>query len=331
MSVTIKDIAKESGVSYSTVSKALNDSPLVKPDTKKKVLQAAEMLGYTPNFAAKNLVSKKSRTIGLVWPAIDRAALTALVSKINELVTAQNYFMILSVDAADKAVGMFKGFQVDGIVIFEEGKETKLPPQAAASVPILTYGVSGEHVHPIIDVNHRKAIHLAVQHLTELGHSSISFIGSTDPGDKRQEEKLSGFYEAMNFSGLSVSEERIGSTNGLSWYDGYLAARKLLTDSKPTALISGSYDISVGILRAAKELNIRIPEDLSVISYDNIPQMASLETELTSVGVPIDSLAEKMVSSLLSLIQQPDSISHTQLMEPELAAGKSAAPPKKHL
>jgi LacI family transcriptional regulator len=108
MSVTIKDIARESGVSYSTVSKALNNSPLVKPETKKKVLETANMLGYTPNFAAKNLVSKKSRTIGLVWPAIDRIALTALVSKINELVTAENYFMILSVDEADKAIGMFK-------------------------------------------------------------------------------------------------------------------------------------------------------------------------------------------------------------------------------
>ncbi|MCM3595011.1 LacI family transcriptional regulator [Metabacillus idriensis] len=331
MSVTIKDIARESGVSYSTVSKALNNSPLVKPETKKKVLETASMLGYTPNFAAKNLVSKKSRTIGLVWPAIDRIALTALVSKINELVTAENYFMILSVDEADKAIGMFKGFQVDGVMIFEEGRETMLHSDVFSSIPILSYGVSGDHVYPIIDVNHKKAIHLAVSHLIELGHTSLSYIGDATPGDKRQTEKLNGFYEAMENAGLTVHENSIGNTKGLSWYDGYLAAKELLKTSKPTALISGSYDISVGVLRAAKELKIRIPEDLSVISYDNIPQMASLETELTSVGVPIEQLAEKMVTSLLSLIEHPDSINLTQLMEPKLALRKSTKSLQKHL
>lgn len=329
MSVTIKDIARESGVSYSTVSKALNDSPLVKPDTKKKVLEAAQTLGYSPNFAAKNLVSKKSRTIGLVWPAIDRIALTALVSKINEIVTNKNYFMILSVNAADKAVEMFKSFQVDGVMIFEEGGETQLHSNMASSVPILSYGVSGDNAYPIIDVNHNKAIQKAVAHLHDLGHSKISYIGDLSPCDRRQAEKLKGFHKGMEEAKLPVTEESIGNTKGLSWYDGYLAGKELLQNkNKPTALISGSYDISVGILRAVKELNLRIPEDLSLISYDNIPQMASLETELTSVGVPIDLLADAMVDSLLSLIDQPGSVSLTQMMEPEIVIRKSSAQKK---
>ncbi|WP_191565963.1 LacI family DNA-binding transcriptional regulator [Metabacillus idriensis] len=324
MSVTIKDIARESGVSYSTVSKALNDSPLVKPDTKKKVIEAARNLGYSPNFAAKNLVSKKSRTIGLVWPAIDRIALTALVSKINEIVTSKNYFMILSVNSADTAVEMFKSFQVDGVIIFEEGGETQLHSGLASSIPILSYGVSGSSPLPIIDVNHKKAIHKAVLHLYNQGHTKISYIGDLSPIDKRQAEKLDGFYEGMKEANLIPGESSIANTKGLSWYDGYLAAKTLLQkEPLPTALISGSYDISVGILRAVKELNLRIPDDLSLISYDNIPQMASLETELTSVGVPIDHLADKMVESMLSLIAQPGSISLTQMMEPEIMMRKS--------
>ncbi|SDM72815.1 LacI family transcriptional regulator [Fictibacillus solisalsi] len=325
MSVTIKDIARVSGVSYSTVSKALNDSSLVKPETKRKVVETARELGYTPNLSAKNLVSKKSRTIGLVWPAIDRVALTELVAKINEIVTEKNYFMILSVNSADHAVKMFESFQVEGILLFEGGIENQLPPLFSSSVPILTYGVAREeHPYPIVDVYHKKAIRKAVEHLVSLGHSNIHYIGENSHADKRQYEKWNGFQEAMVNAQLAVNQT---DTNGLSWYDGYLAAQKVLQqDFLPTALISGSYDISIGILRAAKEQHLRIPEDLSLVSYDNIPQMASLETELTSVGVPIETLAHTMVDSLLSLIDSKDTAHFTQRLEPEIQIRKSTSP-----
>ncbi|WFA07212.1 LacI family DNA-binding transcriptional regulator [Bacillus sp. HSf4] len=328
MNVTIKDIARASGVSYSTVSKALRDSPLVKPETKKRVLQFAEQLGYTPNFAARSLASKKSQTIGLVWPTIERIALSALVTKINEVVEKNNYSMILSVNNAKEAVELFKSFRVDGIMIFEEGGETQLGTDATVTIPILSYGVSGGNTHPIVDVNHKKAIFKAVTHLYQLGHKNISYVGDLSPDDKRQSEKYKGFEEVILATGLKLNQNSMANTNGLSWYDGYSAAKKLLQQSqKPTAIISGSYDISVGVLRAVKEQRLNIPKDLSLISYDNIPQMASLETPLTSVGVPIDQLAHKMVDSLLSLIREPNSIPLTQKMDPEINIRMSCAPP----
>ncbi|MDN4523013.1 LacI family DNA-binding transcriptional regulator [Fictibacillus fluitans] len=324
MSVTIKDIARASGVSYSTVSKALNDSSLVKPETKRKVVETAKALGYTPNLSAKNLVSKKSRTIGLVWPSLDRVALTELVAKINNIVTEKNYFMILSVNAADHAVKMFESFQVDGILLFEGGIENQLPPLFSSSVPIITYGVARNgHPYPIVDVNHKAAISKAVEHLVSLGHKNIHYIGEDSHADKRQYQKWTGFQEAMNNAHLPVNQT---DTKGLGWYDGYLAAQKVLgQESLPTALISGSYDISIGILRAVKERHLRIPEDLSLVSYDNIPQMASLETALTSVGVPIDSLAETMVESLLSLIETKDTAHSTKRLDPEIHIRKSTS------
>ena len=223
---------------------------------------------------------------------------------------------------------MFKSFRVDGIMIFEEGGETQLSDDTGLTIPILSYGVSGEHTHPIIDVNHKKAIYKAVAYLYQLGHKNISYVGGLSPADKRQVEKSKGFEEVMMEAGLKLSRNSILNTNGLSWYNGYTAAKKLLQQtSKPTAIISGSYDISVGILRAVKEQQLSIPEDLSLISYDNIPQMASLETPLTSVGVPIDQLAHKMVDSLLSLIREPGSIPLTQKMDPELNVRMSCASP----
>ncbi|WOH93172.1 substrate-binding domain-containing protein [Bacillus paralicheniformis] len=223
---------------------------------------------------------------------------------------------------------MFKSFRVDGIMIFEEGGETQLSDDTGLTIPILSYGVSGEHTHPIIDVNHKKAIYKAVAYLYQLGHKNISYVGDLSPADKRQVEKSKGFEEVMMEAGLKLSRNSILNTNGLSWYNGYTAAKKLLQQTpKPTAIISGSYDISVGILRAVKEQQLSIPEDLSLISYDNIPQMASLETPLTSVGVPIDQLAHKMVDSLLSLIREPGSIPLTQKMDPELNVRMSCASP----
>ncbi len=299
MSVTIKDIAKVAGVSYSTVSKALNDSPLVKPDTKKKILQVAEDLGYMPNYVAKNLVSKKSNTIGVVWPTIEQTALSTLVTEINNIVVKNEYFMMLSINEIDHAVEMFEKFRVDGIVIFEG--ETQFVKTIKSTIPIVTYGVSQDHnPYPIINVNHRKAIYDATSYLYHLGHKKISFVGYPSLNDKRQIEKLHGYSEAMNEFGLKISENSTISTDGLTWYDGYIATKKMLQSSPiPTALISGSYDISIGILRALNEFKLKIPEDLSIISYDNIPQMASLETPLTCVGVPVDQLAEKIVNSLL--------------------------------
>lgn len=327
MSVTIKDIAKVAGVSYSTVSKALNNSPLVKPNTKKKILQVAKELGYTPNYVAKNLVSKKSNTIGLIWPTIEQTALSTLVTEINKLVVKNNYFMMLSINDTNHAVEMFKKFRVDGIIFFEG--ETQPVKTIESTFPILTYGVSNNHdPYPIIDVNHRKSIYDATSYLYNLGHKKISFVGYPSLNDKRQIEKLKGFYEAMNEFGLKISENSTISTHGLTSYDGYIATKKMLHSSSiPTALISGSYNISVGILRAINEFKLKIPEDLSIISYDNIPQMASLETPLTSVGVPVDQLAEKMVNSLLDLINQTNSLPLIEVMEPVITHRSSCSPP----
>ena len=327
MSVTIKDIAKVSGVSYSTVSKALNDSPLVKPDTKEKILQVAKDLGYTPNFVAKNLVTKKSNTIGLVWPTIEQTALSTLVTEINNLVVKNNYFMMLSINETNHAVKMFKNFRVDGIIIFEG--ETQPVKTSESTFQILTHGVSNHENHyPIIDVNHRKSIYDATSYLYHLGHKKISYVGYQSHSDKRQIEKITGFHEAMDEFGLKITENSMINTDGLTWYDGYIAAKKLLqSPSIPTALISGSYDLSVGILRAVNEFKLRVPQDLSIISYDNIPQMSSLETPLTSVGVPVDQLAEKMVNSLLERINQNNTLPLIELMEPVLTKRSSCSPP----
>ena len=323
MSITIKDIAKIAGVSYSTVSKALNDSPLVKSDTKNRIVSIANEIGYKPNFAAQRLVSKQTKIIGLIWPTIERLVLSTLVTKISDEINKTPYSMILSVDQVQTSLDSFRRFQVDGIILFEENIDVVVNPN---SIPLLSYGVAGKEAanYPIIDANHGEAMYQAVKYLYSLDHIHIAYIGDFSPTDPMQMQKYKGFIKAMKDFNLPVVEHNLINTSGLDWYDGYTATQKFLSlPDRPTAIVGGSYDISGGIIRGIKEANLDIPNDISIISYDNIPQMENMEIPLTSIGVPVDQLAVEIVQSMIKMIEEQDSQPVVIKMTPELTVRSS--------
>ncbi|AOV08611.1 LacI family DNA-binding transcriptional regulator [Sporosarcina ureilytica] len=318
MGITIKDIAKIAGVSYSTVSKALNDSPLVKKDTKKKIVKIADELGYEPNFAAQRLVSKQTKIIGLIWPTIERVVLSTLVTKINNKINKTPYSMILSVESTETALDTFRKFQVDGIILFEENSK---PSIRQTTIPLISYGVAKERdvEYPIIDANHEQAMYQAVKHLYELGHRDIAYIGDLSSTDPMQAEKYNGFMKAMEQYMLSIEDINMIDTGGLDWYNGYAATKKRFENpTYPTAIVGGSYDISSGIIRGIKEIGLDIPRDVSIISYDNIPQMANTEIPLTCIGVPVERLAEEIVQSIIHCIEEKNITSNVKKMSPIL-------------
>ncbi|GIN72565.1 LacI family transcriptional regulator [Bacillus sp. J14TS2] len=306
MSITIKDIAQLAGVSYSTVSKALNNSPLVKKNTKDKIIAIAQEMGYEPNFAAQRLVSKRTKLVGLIWPTIERVVLATLVTKISDEIRKTAYSMILSVDPIEASLETFRKFQVDGIILFEgeDDREIETHP-----IPLLSYGVSRKAVspYPIIDANHGQAMHDAIQYLYELGHRKIAYIGDISANDPMQIAKYNGFVQAVKKYKLPLDPHYLVNTEGLDWYNGFSAVKKLIiAPSLPTAIVGGSYDISSGIIRGLKENQLDIPNDISIISYDNIPQMANLEIPLTAIGVPVDQLAKEIVHTVIEQIEKQD-------------------------
>ncbi len=323
MTITIKDIAKKIGVSYSTVSKALNDSPLVRQETKDKIIKLAKEMGYEPNYAAQRLVSKQSNVIGLIWPTLERVAPSTLVTKINEEISKHGYSMILSINSIEESIDMFKRFQVDGAIVFN--KDNIHMPKTFP-MPIVTYGVNQNKSIPVIDVNYKEAMHAAVEYLYNLGHENIAFLGDFSFMDERQVEKYHGFQQAMETFGLKTGNHNLINTGGLDWYDGYMATNRLLSSPfKPTAMIGTSFDISAGIIRSLRQANYIIPKDMSVISYDNIPQMENLEVPLTSVGVPVEEIAQQMVQTLLYYMDDPRSVPLSQKLTPKIAERTSCA------
>ncbi|GAA0309828.1 LacI family transcriptional regulator [Gracilibacillus halotolerans] len=324
MTVTIKDVAKVANVSYSTVSKALNNSPLVKEATKKKVLKVAKELGYEPNLAAKQLVSKRTEVIGLVWPTIERIVLATLVTNISNAFKQTPYSMILSVDTPETAMETFRKFSVDGIIAFAE---SDLPLESFANIPVVNYGVykQGDVSYPTIDANHEKAIELAVDHLHRQGHKHIVYAGLLDTTDPLQIEKVESYRKAMKKFSIENCIHEV-DTKGLDWQDGYHAVDKILqSDPIPTAIIGGSYDISGGIVRALQEREISIPEEMSIVSYDNIPQMETMEVPMTCVGVPVNELAKEIVSSIIDLIEEKEEDAWIKKLTPVLTVRESTA------
>lgn len=323
MNITIKDIAVVAGVSYSTVSKALNDSPLVKPDTKTKIMKIAKELGYKPNFAAQSLVSKQTKVIGLIWPTLERIAPSTLVTRINEEIKSKSYSMILSIDCIEDSLELFKRYQVDGVLVFDEHNHSILD---TVSIPIVTYGVGRNKKHTVIDVSYQMAMKMSVEYLYNLGHRNIAYLGDFSPIDDRQLEKYYGIKKAMNSLNLPITNENLVNTAGLNWYDGYLATKRLLNSSnRPTAIIGSSYDISAGIVRALREANLIIPKDISVMSYDNISQMGNLEIPLTSIGVPVDEIACNMVDTLITQIKTKDTTPILKQLTPKINERVSCA------
>jgi LacI family transcriptional regulator len=323
MAVTIKDIAERAGVSFSTVSKALRNSPLVQEKTRRKILAIAEEMGYRPNIAARRLVSNKSWTVGIAWPSLHRVTLSLLVTRIHEILEEHQYTTLLSVNRMDKAIDAFLRLQVDAILLFGDGGEAKLDvSEAAQSIPMLYYGVAGTMPLPTVDVMRGRAIALAVRHLEELGHSRIAYIGGTPEHDALQQEKLTSYRREMKARGWepnTVIAEKMDS------HEGYWAAKPLLAaPDRPTAVIGGSYDLTRGILRAAVERGLRVPEDLSVVSYDLLPISNDMEEAVTSVGVQLEQIAQTLANTLLRMIRG-ESPAESIMLEPEIIVLSSTA------
>lgn len=319
MTVTIKDIARLADVSYSTVSKALNDSPLVKPDTKKRITLLAAQLGYQPNLAAKSLVSRRSMTVGIILPSLERVALSALVGRINGELAARGYDVLLSILPPEAAIGLFHRLQMDGIVIFEDiTPEDEHDELIATDIPILSIGAS--HVngsrYAMVDAKRKEAIKEAVRYLTRLGHRRIAYVGDHRGADSKQQEKAAGFMEGAFEYGLSSSSAFILDSGGNTWKNGFDAGRRLLLlDERPSAVITGAFDLTAGFLRAVQDEALHLPDDLSLISYDNVPQLGELDVSVTAIGAPVDVYAEQIAATLLDIMGSKTAVRRTVLLD----------------
>ncbi|MFK7696207.1 catabolite control protein A [Paenibacillus sp. HJGM_3] len=332
MTVTIYDVAREAGVSMATVSRVVNNNPNVKPQTRKKVFEAIERLGYRPNAVARGLASKKTTTVGVVIPDISNSIFSEVARGIEDIANMYHYNIILC--NADKkkekeirVINTLLEKQVDGL-LFMGGTVTDEHVQAfkTSSVPIVLCGTKSDHSSmPSVDIDHEAAAHDAVNLLLNEGHRRIGMISGTLQDPANGYARYQGYKKALEGAGLSVEEElvRVGNYR----YESGVEVMKYFLElaDKPSAIFAATDEMAIGAIHAIQDSGLRVPEDISVISVDNARMASMVRPQLTTVAQPMYDIGAVSMR-LLTKLMNKETVELSQVTLPhEIIIRKSVA------
>ena len=339
--VTLDDVARVSGVSPATASRAMNGRDGVRPEIRDRVLAVAESLGYRPNRAARNLASGRSSIVGLVLPAQELwldpygAALIQVVAQAAQDLD-QGLMLVLGNREPGVTVrhilrdGIIDGIIVSSIALGEAWVDELLD----SSIPSVVVGTQlPRHDIHVVDVENLESAAAAVDHLLEGGRTRVATI--TGPLDRHDAtHRLEGFRLAHQRRGLTVDESLV-VTGDFSRHSGRLAARALLDAPRPPDAIFGANDeMALGAIRELENRGLKIPDDVAVVGFDgtagiddtscSTPPADDDVPVLTSVHQPFAEMGRAAVTSLLRLLDgQP--VEQVQLLTPRLVVGQSSA------
>ncbi len=334
--VTSRDVAEAAGVSRTTVSFVLNDVPntQIPAETRQRVWEAARRLGYYPDASARSLASQRSGNVGvLLCRSPDRAFgdvfLMEVLTGIHEVIHPRRYHMLLDtvedVTAPDAYIGLVRSRQVDGLII--SGPRTddrQLRGLEAEGFPIVLLGRLPESGLCQVDVDHRAAARTAVDYLLYHGHRRLAFIAQGPPVYTATQARLRGYIEAVSAAGLPGDEALI-QYGDFSQTSGYRAMQALLQRSdRPTAVFAGSDLVAFGALAAVRDAGLRIPEDVAIVGFDDVPMASDVTPPLTTVHLPAQMLGRTAAELLMQLIAGEEVAQRTVLLDTHLVVRQSA-------
>lgn len=316
---TLKDIAKVAGVTPMTVSRVINDAAYVSKSVRAKVLKAAQELRYRPNLLARSLKSRETKTIGILLADMANPFTALLAHGIRKVLDARGYtaFICLSENSGLQEQASLRALnehRVDGVIVATRatslGNQTLLS-LAEEHLPVVQIGDRGIH-HPYVDTvtaNHWQGGYEATEHLIQLGHRAIGFVGVTlvhGSGLRR----FQGYLDAMRQHGLAPREEWMAGPrqDGVPGYStqmvGYEGIRQFLKGRRrPTAVFARNDLTALGVMLGARECGLRIPQELSVVGFDDVPLAAMASPPLTTVFQPIQEQGEQAATLLLNRLQ----------------------------
>jgi LacI family transcriptional regulator len=329
--VTLKTIAEHLGLTPGTVSAALNNSPAARsiPEhTKNRIIEAAQTLNYRPNFFARTLRLKRTYTIGVIAEEIGDAYGAAVISGIEEYLRKNNYFFLTVIHRHDP-----KLLQTYAQMLLTRGVEGFITTDTSLSekLALPTVAISGhQSVEGVTNIvlDHKRAAHLALEHLKALGHEDIAFIkGQTVSSDSTV--RWNAICEVAQELGIAVRHELTIQLDGTDSTPaiGYPFAKQLLARKKPFTALFAYNDISaIGSLWAFHEAGLRVPEDISVIGFDDIPGAAFANPALTTVRQPLLRMGQIAAQTVVDLIEGRGEYIPEIAIEPELVIRKSTGP-----
>ncbi|HWD00360.1 MAG TPA: LacI family DNA-binding transcriptional regulator [Candidatus Sulfopaludibacter sp.] len=315
---TLADIAKIAKVAPMTVSRVINSNGYVSDKVRKRVQLIIDRLEYHPNALARSLKSQSTRVVGILLPDIKNPFSGELADSIQQVLLERGYSAFIctteqSVQREQAALGAFFDHRVAGIVVAtletKEGDEA-LERFIRRGMPIVSVGREpGLSAVDRVTANHWRGGYDAAQHLIAMGHRHIAYVGAS-AAHARRLRRFEGFCDALHEHGLEVREEWVAGPSsdsgpGFSTLaDGYAATQRLLDLSRrPTALFARNDFTAMGAISAARDRGLRIPEDLAIVGFDNVPLSAFTTPPLTTVQQPTAEQGQRAAQLLLERIE----------------------------
>lgn len=331
---SIKDIARIANVSFSTVSRALHNSPLISRRTAERIQRIAQESGYRASAVARGLVNQKTKTVGVVVTTIADPFVSEVVSGIEECCNDHGYSVFLANSNADpdreqKVVQSFSERRVDGIVVTSSRVGALyLPLLSEMNVPVVLVNNQhpGEFVHSVM-IENVKASQEATSHLIQLGHRRIAYLGDRY-GHQSDTERFAGYREALGRAGLPFAPELVVHGDGKPEAAIEAVDSLLKLAAPPTAIFCYNDMTALGALRCLHTHGREVPGDVSVVGFDDLFIATFLQPPLTTVRQPRRRMGVLAMESLLKLMsgqESDDSIS----VPAELIVRDSTAPPRK--
>ncbi|WP_113674630.1 LacI family DNA-binding transcriptional regulator [Vallitalea guaymasensis] len=309
MSITIKDIAKLAGVSHATVSRALNDSPLISDKTKDRIKKIAKDNNYIPNYSAKSLKLDKSYNIGVFLSALEGTSPSFFYSSIkgvNRLMKERNYNLVVkAIDDLNGDYSIVNSKHYDGILVvsqkIQDDEFIKYIGALNIPVVVLNRKINIEGTTCVYSED-RDGAYQAVKYLTNQGHKRIGLIKGKE-GFLNSSERLEGYKLAMNEASLTVDKKLIASGK-FDVISGYKGMNKILDNNTelPTAMFCSNDEMAFGAIKAIIEKGLRVPEDISVVGFDDIEMCKYITPELTTVRREISKIAYSGTEILFDML-----------------------------
>lgn len=329
--VRLKDIADKTGFSTNTVSLALRHSPRIPQPTRDLIQRAAAELNYLPNHIAKSLVSRETKTIGLVLTDITNPVLTHTAQAIEIALAERGYGTLFATSNNDqgeevRAIEMVRARQVDGILIYPTGHRQldHLRSLRNANYPIVLLVGDPDAGIDAVCMDERRGAYKATRHLIEVGHRKIAIVDGANPYGNR--EKREGYQQALAESGIDLDPALMVDPHGHSVDRGYWATDMLMrSPARPTAIFAANDSLALGVLRWCIKNQVRVPEEVAIVGMDDIEFAEYAGVPLSSVHYAVDMVTRMAVDRLMGLIAAGDVLPEPRVtqIEPDLVIRES--------
>ncbi|MFW5947415.1 MAG: LacI family DNA-binding transcriptional regulator [Gemmatimonadota bacterium] len=308
---TINDVAREAGVSKGTVSAVVNNKGSVREDTRDRVLAVIERLNYRPRAAAHRTAAAKA-SIGLLIREADNPFYTEIITTVRERAEEEGYTLLVATsegdsDAERRIFELLRSKDVDGLIVNPVfSPHTDLSPifeLKRRNVPLVLLEEIRGVVASLVDVDNVRATYRAARHLIELGHERIVHFAGPDYS-VHTDQRIAGVRQAFSESSLILPARAVVGA-GARLEDGYRVGLETFRrdDGRPTAVICYNDLVAIGLLRALRELGLRVPGDVSVVGHDDIQLLDYMAPRLTTVRIPKRAMADRAVQILIRHIE----------------------------